>query len=181
MLSQGRPDDAVEEPERAAIRQEVKDFLSGHPLRFHDADDLEQECLLAWWSQRPLFDPSRASMPTFLKLVVRKRLQDLLKQEYAKGREGARSALSLNRPLSADSDVELGDSLPGADGRAEDLRLGVASAVGRMTQRQQAIVRGARDGYTATAIAKAIGISRDTLYEDFKRIRAAFREEGLRD
>lgn len=55
----------------------------------------------------------------------------------------------------------------------------VESLIARLSARQQRIVAGVKAGTNNTELSRHLGISRDTLQEELRRIRQAFREEGL--
>ncbi len=78
---QDRPDapSGFEPWELDLIRRLVEDFITERRLPNDvEFDDLYQECLTRWWSQRERYDEARgASRGTFLRRVVQGKLRDL--------------------------------------------------------------------------------------------------------
>jgi RNA polymerase sigma-70 factor (ECF subfamily) len=167
------------------IRNLVLDFLSTRTESpGFEADDLIQECSLHWWRQRAEFDIERgASRSTFLRRVVRAKLRDIERAWKARKRGEGQRRLSLDAPASPDdSDAPtLAEVLPARG----DLGSDIAAALDRqrltthLSARQREIIAGVLAGLTKNELSSRLGVSRDTLYEDVKRIRQVFRDEGL--
>lgn len=167
------------------IRRRVDDFITERRLPSDlEFDDLFQECLARWWSQRDQFDGRRgASRRTFLRKVVRATLQDLARGWRAEKRGSGHPPLSLDAPASpGDPDGPLFGELLPSHGEVE---ADVAAAIdlqritARLNKRQRGIIAGVTAGMTKTALSKQFRISRDTIHEELKRIRQVFRDEGL--
>lgn len=149
-----------------------------------DVDDLVQECLLHWWKRRDRYEAGRgASRKTFLRKVVRAKLQDLARGWRAQKRGSGGRPLSLDAPASrrAPDGATIGDMLHDGDHLASNVSaaVDVESLIARLSARQQRIVAGVKAGTNNTELSRHLGISRDTLQEELRRIRQAFREEGL--
>ena len=130
-----------------------------------EAEDLEQEGLLACWQAIHLFDPRRASLKTFIERVVaarmislhrartcRPRLQGIEDDQFKVGNAWARDIefqSDVQRVLSALSD----------------------------TDRQLAL---ALIDHTPTEVTRLFGIARSTVYERLRHIRIAFADAGFR-
>jgi RNA polymerase sigma-70 factor (ECF subfamily) len=163
----------------------VRDFLSTRELHSDlELEDLVQECLLHWWVQKPKYRQSRgASIATFLRRVVNNKLFDLERGAKAQKRGQGRSSESLDQPLGEDEPE--GDTLADyiadpANTEWEALhRVSLAAALSRLSPRQEQIINGLRDEYTVSQISRQLGVPRATLYDDLKRIRQIFRDEGL--
>lgn len=176
------PSGDLETWELDSVQREVAAFLRTHRFRWSDAGDLVQECLITWLERRPTFDAGRSSPMTYLKVVVRSRLKDLLRAELAAGQRAHREAASLDRPSSADDDdsppLRVPD--PGLNPADEAVaNLSIERAGARLSSRQRAVLQGLRDDYRVTRLADVLGVHRDTLYADLHRIREAFRREGF--
>ena len=102
--------------EIALVRFLVDDFLSSRTaIPGFEADDLVQECLLHWWSQRQRYNETRgASKKTFMRRVVKAKLIDIERTMKAGKRGGGHHPLSLDAPLSHEPGEErtLGDTVP---------------------------------------------------------------------
>ena len=167
------------------VRSQVKDFVARQTLPPDlEPQDLYQECLAHWWSQRARYDERRAaSRETFLRKVVRGKLQDLARGWRAEKRGSGRAAISLDAPVSRDDPdgPTLGAFLPSG----KDVEMDAAAAAGlkmitaRLSSRQRRIIAGVLDGMTKSGLSKRLDISRDTLHRELKRIQHIFREEEL--
>jgi len=178
------PRDGFEQWELDLIGREVAAFEREGELLWSDTDDLLAEAQAAWWRQRESYDPRRGANPeTFLKRVVRHALADVLKAERAGSRRGGREALSLDAPLDESGDegaLTIEDVIGSGEDWAEaDFRQDLEAILGRLTPRQRAVIRGLRDGEEKAALARRLGVHRDTLYQDLAQIRAVFRDGGL--
>lgn len=183
---QDRPaGDEFEQWELDLIERQVAGFFATHrPAHDLEFDDLFQECILHWWSQRDLYDERRgASRQTFLRRVVRRKLQDLARRWAAQKRVSGQRTLSLDAPPSHrhPHGAAIGDMLP--DHRDVSADVSVAVHLNRLTaklsDRQRRIIEGVRAGMTKTALSERLEISRDTLHEELRRIQQVFRDGGL--
>ncbi len=137
-----------------------------------------------WWSRRDRYDEHRgASRKTFLRKVVRAKLLDLARGWKAEKRGSGLRPLSLDTPISPD-DLEgptLAEMLPAQEDMGSDVAA-IADwnkLIALLSDRQRRIIEGVKAGMTKTDLSKQFRISRDTLYEELKRIRQVFRDEGL--
>jgi len=179
--------------ELATAKFEVASFVRLHGrFRRHDTDDLVQECLTHWWQQRDRYDERRgANRKTFLKRVVRNRLKDLKREERAEKRGAGKPDRSLDEALPSDDGEGstladfLRDQSPDIDPEARalqsELRTGIHRATPQLTPQQQALVDGLSSGQTISELARSMDIRRSTLYDELKRIKAAFESAGLRE
>ena len=182
---QDRPDQrrGFEPWELDLTRRLVEAFLAEQrPPRHVEFDDLYQEYLAQWWSQRDRYDEARdASRKTFLRSVVQARLRDLTRGWRAAKRGSGHLPLSLDAPISRNEPdgPTIGDLL--ADQRTSDstVALDIQRLTDRLSARQRWIIGGTRLGFTKTEISRWLSISRDTLHEDLRRIREVFRDGGL--
>ncbi len=163
----------------------VRDFLStrsSHPDL--EMEDLVQECLFHWWTQKPRYVPTRgASIETFLRRVVKSKLVDLERAVKAQKRGGGRRAESLDQPLNEDEPDggTLADTFADSGNTARDAtdRVSLTVALSRLSPRQIKIIAGLAEEYPMIQISQKLGVPKATLYDDLKRIRKIFRDEGL--
>lgn len=178
-------DDGLPAGEIAIVGYVVRDFLSTrspHPdLEF---DDLVQEALLHWWTQRPRYSSQRgASLATFLRRVVKAKLLDIERIIKAQKRGGGRRALSLDQSLD-DEDLDadtLGEVLADSadtDGEAT-ARIALDQALSHLSPRQRQLISGLEAGYSMSQLSRALRLPRTTLYDELNRIKQVFRDEGL--
>jgi RNA polymerase sigma factor (sigma-70 family) len=178
-----------ENPDDRRIRQVVDLYLRRHPpIPGHDVEDLYQEGRLAWFRAKDTYRADRgASLPTYIGRVVEYRLSDLARAAGAVRRRPSRE-LSLDAPTGEDGDPLidlLRDDAPSPDVEVEhsDLLERLSRVRGRLPRRQQGIFDALFDeaDRSRTGLAREFGVSRDTLYEDMRRIRQVCRDDGLED
>lgn len=179
-----RPTDDLDSRDAELIRQEVATFLRHRSLRWSDKNDLFQECAIRWIAAREKFTAARgASRLTYLRRVVHNVLMDILKWELAEARRAHRKAASLDQVVDEDEDDgTLLDLIAGptADPEATaELGVSLKRAWARLSPRQRRVVNGLAAGYRKPELAREIGVHRDTLYAELRRIRRVFRDEGL--
>ena len=170
------------------IRQVVNAYLRLHPpIPGYDADDLYQEGRTVWLRAKHTFrSDGGASLSTYIGRVVENRLSDLAREGRAGRRWSPRGTLSLDAPVGEDGDPLadlLRDGAPSPDVEAErsELLERLARMRERLPLRQQEVLDALADERHRAGIARDLGISRDTLYEDIRRIRDACRDAGLED
>ncbi|MCO5108791.1 MAG: sigma-70 family RNA polymerase sigma factor [Burkholderiaceae bacterium] len=162
-------------------------------LAREEFDDLMQECLAHWIVVRrklPL-DPD-APPVAYMAQVIRNKLTDLIREQAADKRAGEQDALSLDASLDGSDDgMTLADLLadnesaqpddPGAVER-RDACIDIGRVLARLTpvQRQLCQMLG-EEGLTIKEAAERLRIPRGTLYEEIKRIRQVFADQGLGD
>ena len=180
--------DNSEDPDDRRIRQVVNAYLGLHaPIPGYDADDLYQEGRLVWFrAKRTYRADGGASRSTYIGRVVENRLRDLARKARAVRRSSPGGVLSLDAPVGEDGDPLadlLRDDAPSPDVEAErsDLLERLARMRGRLPRRQQEVLDALADERPRAGIARDLGISRDTFYEDIRRIRDACRDAGLED
>ncbi|MCZ2111759.1 MAG: hypothetical protein LC118_19735 [Dehalococcoidia bacterium] len=170
--------DQFEEWEIELIGREASGFSRRRRLRWSEADDLKNAGREAWWRERHRWDPVQSAAPTYLRLVVRRTFEDIAKAEGSQGRAAARTAVSIDVPI-LEGDESLIEFLADPDVPPIDIALDLQRVVGGLSERQKAIVRGRLAGYETGAMATHLGVHRDTVNEDLKRIRVVFRDAGL--
>lgn len=151
------------------------------------AEEVVQETFLALWNRVELFDPTVASLATWLRSIARNRTVDRLR---AKGRRP--TLVSLRRPgdaddadqgvdrLSADA-VVVGGAAPdlGPEAAAESAanRAGICAALATMPDAERAvIVLAYREGLTQLEIAERLGWPLGTVKTRTRRALARLRE-----
>ncbi len=186
---QNRPDapSGFEPWELDLIRRLVEDFITEQrPPNDIDFDELYQEGLTLCLSQRDRYEVARgASRGTFLRIVVQGRLRDLARGWTAEKRGSGRLPLSLDAPASAHDHQgrTIGEMLPSQERLEADLAglLDLRQITSRLSERQRDIIAGVTAGMNKTDLSRQLGISRDTLHEELRRIQQVFRDEGLTD
>ena len=118
---------------------------------------------MAVWRALQRFDPSRASLRTFVEMVVAARFASLMR---------ARRSLPVLEPIEEYHLIGL-DGIPALEFRV-DFRRAAAS----LTEPDRRLARFLTD-HTPTEAGRALGIARSTVYEAIHRIRAAFEKAGF--
>ena len=183
--TQSRPGGDFEPWELALIRRLVEDFITERRTpNYIGFDDLYQECLTRWWSQRERYDEARgASRKTFLRKVIQGKLRDLARGWTAEKRGSGHLPLSLDAPASAcdHQGRTIGEMLPSQERLEADLAslLDLRQITSQLSERQRDIIAGVTAGMNKSDLSRHLRISRDTLYEELRRIQRVFRDEGL--
>ncbi len=159
-------------------------------------DDLMQECLAHWIVARRKLDFDPGAPPVgYLKRVIHNKLLDLAHEREAQKRHGDLDTVSLDQPLGDAEDAPtLADLIDGNDGghgdhgdhddpvSAHDARIDLSRAMARLNDSQRRLCRLlGEEGLSIKEAAQRLGIPRGTLYEEIKRIRKVFAEQGLDD
>lgn len=126
-------------------------------------EDLEQEELAAVWRALPRYDPSRASLRTFVERVVAARFASLMR---------ARRWQPSLEPLEEYHLVGLG-GIPVLEFRTDFQR--VSASLAERDRRLSAFPL----DHSPTEASRALRISRSTVYEGIRRIRIAFADAGF--
>jgi len=183
------PSDGLEPWELETAATAVRGYLRTprHLTSEWDEESLVQECLTAWWLKRDQYDPARgANRRTFMNRVCESRLRDVARRDRAQRRGGGRRTLSIDVPVTDDGSTLaelLADDVPGPHEEVESdyLASRLSDLRQRLTERQRAFIDGLAEEQTVAGLARDLGVSRDTLYEDRKQIREVARDEGLED
>ncbi len=162
-------------------------------LEREEFDDLMQECLAHWIVVRRKLAPDPDAPPVgYMAQVIRNKLTDLIRERAADKRAGEQDALSLDAaPDGSDEGLTLAELLADDEsaqqGEADAVdrqhaRIDIDRALARLTpvQRQLCQMLG-EEGLTIKEAAERLRIPRGTLYEEIKRIRRVFADQGLGD
>lgn len=170
------------------IQQVVDVFVSQHPpIPTYDTEDLYQEGREAWLRAKSTYRTDRgASLSTYIGHIVENWLRDIARKARALRRSSFPGALSLDAPAGDEGDALadlLRDEAPGPADEAERAEFSERLAeVRRLLSPRQRDVLDALKGHRPKArIARDLGISRDTLYEERRRIQDACRDAGLEE
>jgi RNA polymerase sigma factor (sigma-70 family) len=128
-----------------------------------DREDLAQEALVAVWRALPHYNPSRASLRTFVERVIATRFASLMR---TRRRKPALEPLEHYQPVGL-------DGIPALEFRA-DFQLVSAS----LAERDRRLATLLLD-HSPTEASRALRISRSTVYEGMRRIRTAFADAGF--
>ena len=146
-----------------AARARLAAAVAMGALPRQDCEDLEQEALMAVWRALQRFDPSRASLRTFVEMVVAARFASLMR---------ARRSLPVLAPVDEYHAIGL-DGIP-----ALEFRVDLQRAAASLTEPDRCLAALLTD-HTPTEAGRALGIARSTVYESIHRIRTTFKRAGF--
>jgi RNA polymerase sigma-70 factor (ECF subfamily) len=177
--------------EIATAKKLVSEYRQRHKILHHEEfDDLMQECLAHWIVVRRRIPPEPDPRPAvaFMARVLRNKLTDLVREMTANKRAGDPGAFSLEAPIDGTEDgLTLGDVLAdeqaapdsgGIDSRHARIDLMRVSALLTPAQQRLCLLL-AEEGLSIKEAAERLRIPRGTLYEEIKRIRRIFEQQGL--
>ena len=162
-------------------------------LAREEFDDLQQECLVHWLQVRGKLTPIRDSPPlAYMAQVLRNKLTDLVREHEADKRAGEQEALSLDASIDGSedgltlgdviADVDLGESRNDVGGARHQASIDIGRALARLEPKQRRLcVMLGEEGLSVKEAAVRLRIPRGTLYEEIKRIRKIFADQGLDD
>jgi len=146
-----------------AARARLAAAVAMGALPRQDCEDLEQEALMAVWRALERFDPSRASLRTFVEMVVAARFASLMR---------TRRSLPVLGPVDECHVIGL-DGIP-----ALEFRVDLQRACASLTEPDRRLASFLTD-YTPTEAGRALGIARSSVYESIHRIRLAFKKAAF--
>ncbi len=157
-------------------------------LAREDFDDLLQECLTHWHFSKDDYNAAAgANERTFMSRVIENKLGHIVEKLTSDKRKVFQTSDSLNERISDDEDAptyldQLPDrTIPNLRLSAE-LRIDVVKTFHKLTPQQQRLCRLLVDeGLNPTEASKILEISRDTFYEEVRRIRAIFQKANLHE
>jgi RNA polymerase sigma factor (sigma-70 family) len=176
--------------EIATAKKLVSEYRQRHKILQHEEfDDLMQECLAHWIVVRRRIPPEPDPQPAvaYMARVLRNKLTDLVREMTATKRAGDPGAFSLESPIDGTDDgLTLGEVLAneqatpdsGIDSRHARIDLMRASALLTPAQQRLCLLL-AKEGLSIKEAAERLRIPRGTLYEEIKRIRRIFEQQGL--
>jgi len=129
-----------------------------------DREDLQQEGLMACWRALPHFNPTRASLRTFIERVVSARMVSLHR---------ARLCRLRFEPLDTD---RYSSGCAGA--QQIDLRSDVGRVLDTLRVADQQLACALIE-HTPTEASRFLGMARSTVYERMRHLRTAFADAGL--
>ena len=160
-------------------------------LSREDQEDLEQNLVLAVLEKAEAYDPSRASVRTFVQSVVKGAiLHELRRRRRASERELVSASINDDvfdgeEMVSAHETMDRAEHL-GRMGKdipdpfqLSDVRSDVSAIMGQLTAEQRSLASALSESDTRTA-AKQTGISRRAMYRQIGAIRNIMSDAGLR-
>jgi len=184
--------EGLQQWEIAVAKKLVGEFRRrSRSLEREEFDDLLQECLAHWIEVRRKLDHDPDGPPiAYMARVLRNKLTDLVREAETSKRGGNLEAVSLDAAVGESDDapaladlLDASASVPsGTESGIDrnDARLDIARAMQRLTPLQQRLCAMlGEEGLSIKEAAARLRIPRGTLYEEIKRIRKVFADQGL--
>jgi len=148
-----------------------------------DREDIEQDLWLDLFERLPKYDPTKATLNTFIALVVERRVASLIRDRSTEKRSPDREECSLDDAvLDADGRVvarhETTPEAASDPGRLRDLERDVAHVVAHLPDELRPIVLALAFG-TQNSVGPELGISRRAMAKAVDQLREIFRDAGL--
>ena len=158
-----------------------------------DVEDIKQELLLDILERLPKFDPEKSSYNTFIDLVIRNKVQNLISARNWKRRDWRRESASLQdiiinnegEPTErgeafSEDDVKqrLGKSSP-ASREMVELGVDVDDVLSRLPAHLRILCETLREA-SISEVARKLGIPRTTVHERIRKLRRIFEDAGLK-
>ena len=174
-----------EDWEIAIAKKIVRDHQSKWPcLKREDEEFLLSGCLTHWYNNRNTYREEReATIKSYMGRLLKNYLMSYLRKELAEKRKMNYLPDSLDRPINEeDPEYTLLDRVSEkATPPDPRLLLDLKAAKEKLTPRQRKICDLLSHKATKTDISDYLSISRDTVYEELKRIKEIFRRDELED
>jgi DNA-directed RNA polymerase specialized sigma24 family protein len=154
-----------------------------------DVDDIRQDLRADVLQRLAGFNPAKSQRHSFVAMVITRAVATMLEHCKTTKRGFGRFCMSLNEMVrdGEGNEVELYQTIdaqigkPGRSGKElRELTVDVRAVVNRLPADQRALCRHLRTMNISEA-AHAMGIPRTTLNDLARKVRAAFKEAGLRD
>jgi RNA polymerase sigma factor (sigma-70 family) len=178
-LDPAEPENPIDPATAALIGRKSRQVLRQTGLPRTDREDVEQTLTLLLLQRLAKFDPHEGDRPAFVRMVLRQATVNVLRFLGAAKRAGRPVSLDECLRTASDEVIRPADR----EGRPSDEELAtraldVAEALEALPAELRAIAEQLRDS-SRTEAAQNLGVSRSTVHERAKEIRAAFERRGL--
>lgn len=174
--------------EIAVAKRIIQDFRQKWKyIKDDEFDDLLQECLIHWHFNKDKYSPGHGvSKKAFMAKILKNKLTDLIRNRSQPKRKPAFESLSLDELL--EKSPHLLSQIPALKETQvkqvlkTELSSKLLKAYHTLTPRQKRLYQLlGKEDLSIKDISKQLKISRVTTYDELKRIRKVFINEGLRD
>jgi RNA polymerase sigma factor (sigma-70 family) len=166
-------DNPIDPSIRDLIRLKASKLVRNRRVRNADRDDIEQELILVALRRLPKFNASKGDRLSFLRAVVEKAAANLIRSEQAAKRGQGRTipleAEHLEEPVLGREDEELS---------REDLVIDIQDLLGKLPAELRRIAE-LLQSLSPTETARALGLSRGTVYARLSEIRSLCERSDL--
>ena len=159
-----------------------------------EREDLQQEMVLDLLRRLPKFDPKRAGRNTFIARIVEHKVATIIEAQKAGMRDYRLCSCSLNDRLEDEEgrSIERMETIDQEDylrrtvklsrpmSELRNLSIDLRSAVQALPPELRGLCKRLQTE-SVTEISRDTGIPRGTIYESIKKLRAIFKDAGLKD
>ena len=178
-----------EDWEIAIVRSLVGEFQKKHELLKKEAyEDLLQECFLHWLAVKDGYDKGQVgTKETYFYRTIRNKLKNIVEKIYADKRKPTYQSISLEELLKDKHESTLLNtsevqSVLSVFILQTHLRIDLSRAIQGLTHRQKELCRLlGKEGLTVSEASEKLNISKDTIYEELRRIRGMFEKDKLEE
>jgi len=177
--------------EIAVAKTVINRFIKKWKCLEHEGfDDLLQECLAEWhFSKIRYKSDTGANIRTFMAGVVEHKLQYIIERLTTDKRKVAHESFSLNERISDEKDSptfldQLSDDQTHVSNLhiSAYLKIDIKRTIEKLTPQQQELCRLLyEEGLNILEASDAMRVPRSTLYDDIRRIRTIFQQDGLHE
>ena len=182
----------ISEYTRTLITVKARQLVGHYGYKSCDREDLEQELVLAVLEAQSAWDASRASRNTFDNRIVNRKIATMIRHRRRQCRDYRREEASLDESISDsdgtpvarvatltdESDHRLADVTKIKD--LIDLQVDTRVTVASLTPHQRRLCELLSAGSVADA-ARALGVSKPTVFKRIRLIREQFAKQGLEE
>lgn len=170
--------------EIAIAKKYVRQFRSTCQCLGRDfEDDLVDECLKHWFSQRDTVKPEEEEKRrAYMVTIVRNYLCNIVEGRRTKKRNEYYQAVSLNQFLEENPNSSILAHNPPDEFQLPELRAKLTNIFQRLNPQQKKVFQALQDGdLSVTTISVRLKVHRATVHNEIKRMREIFESEGLRE
>lgn len=162
---------------RERIREKARQIAARSGYSCADVGDLEQDLAIQVLSRLPRFDPAKADLTRFVRLLLSHAVSTVLRDRRRRNR---RASGSLEAVVRNAGDRELVDAQSGAAVEELTLTLDVAKVLATLPPRLRRVAE-ALKAHSVTAAARRLKLSRAAVYRRLAELREAFAAAGLEE
>lgn len=161
--------DLFSNEEKAIAYKLIREFRSRWPAlqRNYEPEDLLQEVALLWYEKKKEYDPAKeASIKTYFAIITRNRLLDLVRASSTDKRKVSHYTVGE----SAEDLVSLIDKHAVSEPEHPLADIDLRDTLSKLTPRQQNLCELLMQGLTREEIARQLGVSDRTVYNELRRL-----------
>jgi len=181
VTEQGAFEDLVGPYAVEQVRYRSRAITEAHALSEADREDLEAELVARVWRMMPKHKPGKASLRTFISLVITNGISEFIRHREADCRAPRKEEYSIDETIIEDGEeIRRGDVIPACNSSQADIDLVID--VRQALTELPAHLRNLCEMMKARSlleISRETGISRYTLRKWISEVRCIFKSKGL--